>query len=64
MEQLDNNKKKTYWWRGHDTSPGSCLRKKPGEPCTRCGKGVLIYDGLFLLTCQTCGFVAESGVFS
>ncbi len=46
--------------------PSVCLltSPKPGDDCPTCNQGKLVYDGLFILTCDRCGYVAESGCFS
>ncbi len=56
---------KRYWWRETAVAPTcNTALPKPGEPCPHCGKGILAYDSLFLLTCSTCGKVAEGGAFT
>ncbi len=37
---------------------------KPGDLCPYCQQGTLAYDGLFLLTCNTCKKVTEGGCFT
>lgn len=48
------------------TSGDLCLLTppKPDEQCPNCQQGTLAYDGLFLLTCNTCHKVAEGGCFT
>jgi hypothetical protein len=53
----------TYWWQ-QKSSSCDAPAPKPGDPCPICGKGVLDYDALFLLTCNQCGQIAESGAFT
>jgi len=56
---------KDYWWKKDGAEQQSCeLQPRPGHTCPICGKGVLAYDGLFVLVCDHCGYVAESGAFS
>ncbi|MEZ4643756.1 MAG: hypothetical protein R3E31_13670 [Chloroflexota bacterium] len=48
------------------SNPAVCLltTPKPGDTCPTCNQGKLAYDGLFILTCEQCGYIAESGCFS
>jgi ribosomal protein L37AE/L43A len=56
---------KEYWWRDDKEPKSTCaIRHQPGYTCPECGKGVLAYDGLFILTCSACGYIAESGAFT
>lgn len=65
MEKTKTVDRKKYWWRGDEASKQTCaIRYNPGQRCPDCQKGTLAYDGLFLLTCSNCGYVAESGAFS
>lgn len=58
-------RKKEHWWKRNDAQNESCaLQPRPGHICPACGEGILAYDGLFLLTCGRCGFVAEGGAFT
>jgi hypothetical protein len=53
----------TYWWQQKNSSCDAPT-PKPGDPCPACNQGLLAYDSLFLLTCNRCGQVAESGAFT
>lgn len=53
-----------YWWRKDTPPPCQARPLKPGEKCPACLVGMLAYDGLFVLTCATCGQAAESGAFT
>ena len=58
---------KKYWWKREkaEATNESCqIPSRPGQLCAECGQGRLAYDGLFILTCDHCGYVAESGAFS
>ena len=56
---------KRYWWRKTGEAKQTCaIRYRPGQPCPQCQKNTLAYDGLFMLTCSACGYVAESGAFT
>lgn len=56
---------KRYWWREKEASKNTCaIRYRPGHPCPECGEDALVYDGLFMLTCPACGYIAESGAFT
>jgi hypothetical protein len=56
---------KSYWWQPiKEDASCSAPASKPGNPCPACGKGILAYDGLFLLTCAHCGETAENGAFT
>ena len=60
--QTGEEVEKEYWWKGKAAEGESCpIRIRPGDTCPKCGNGTLAYDGLFLLTCDGCGYVAESG---
>lgn len=45
-------------------SKSSCLKPGPGQPCPVCGKGVLDYNGLLILTCPECGHHEPGGGFT
>lgn len=65
MKQKSANSKKTYWWRTN--SPIHCVKNgqaMPGDVCTHCQKGILAFDGLFNLVCDTCGYVSDTAVFT
>lgn len=55
---------KNYWWRQTGAAACAAPAPKPGDCCPTCGEGVLAYDGLFVLSCTTCGKAAESGAFT
>jgi uncharacterized protein (DUF983 family) len=58
-------KLKRYWWREKEASANTCtIRHQPGQKCPSCAEGKLAYDGLFILTCSACGYIAESGAFT
>lgn len=51
-----------YWWKKKGVERASCrIPPRPGHTCPECGEGTLAYDGLFVLNCDRCGYVAESG---
>lgn len=52
-----------YWWKEtEDAEKTVCaIRSRPGQLCPECGQGTLAYNGLFVLTCPQCAYVAESG---
>ena len=53
-----------YWWkRKAEPAEGEAcaIRPRPGHLCPECGEGILAYNGLFLLTCPECNYVAEGG---
>jgi ribosomal protein L37AE/L43A len=66
MEQaVQTVKQKQYWWREKKASKNTCaIRRLPGQTCPECKEGKLAYDGLFILTCSACGYIAESGAFT
>jgi len=35
-----------------------------GDPCPRCGKAALDYNGLLQVTCPHCGYRVEGGAFT
>jgi len=56
---------KRYWWRDDVGTKSSCtIRLQPGHTCPECREGILAYDGLFMLTCPACGYIAEGGAFT
>ncbi|MCB9418341.1 MAG: hypothetical protein H6667_00935 [Ardenticatenaceae bacterium] len=61
--QAEETQADSYWWR-QKSSRCNAPAPKPGDLCPNCGQGVLDYDSLFLLTCNQCGQVAESGAFT
>jgi RNA polymerase subunit RPABC4/transcription elongation factor Spt4 len=61
--QAHDNQAALYWWQ-QKSSSCDALAPQPGDQCPVCGKGVLDYDSLFLLTCKQCGQVVESGAFT
>ena len=65
MEMVQTTDQKRYWWRDEGELGRACaVHYRPGQPCPQCRKGVLAYDGLFMLTCRACGYIAESGAFT
>ena len=62
-DQTEINGKK-YWWRKDDMADTCSIHLMPGNLCPECGRGVLSYDGLFVLTCLECGYVAANGAFT
>ncbi|MDX1687236.1 MAG: hypothetical protein R3248_04560 [Candidatus Promineifilaceae bacterium] len=58
----DGAVEKEYWWKRGEAEKESCrMPPRSGQTCPECGEGTLAYDGLFILTCDRCGYVAESG---
>ena len=56
---------KRFWWRDKKEAKNTCaIRHQPGHLCPECREGVLGYDGLFMLTCPACGYIAEGGAFT
>jgi ribosomal protein L37AE/L43A len=65
VQTVKQAEEKQYWWRDEKESKNSCaIRFQPGHTCPECREGVLAYDGLFMLTCPTCGYIAEGGAFT
>ncbi|MFL7837411.1 MAG: hypothetical protein ACK2T4_01155 [Candidatus Promineifilaceae bacterium] len=65
VQTAEKVEEKRYWWRDGKEPKNTCaIRYQPGHTCPECGEGVLAYDGLFMLTCPACGYIAESGVFT
>lgn len=66
MEQAGQTvEQKRYWWRKKEASKETCaMRYLPGQRCPQCAEDDLAYDGLFILTCPACGYIAESGAFT
>ncbi len=65
MEIVQKTEQKRYWWRDEAQQENSCaISCGPGHACPQCQEGTLAYDGLFMLTCPVCGYVAESGAFT
>lgn len=54
------------WWQTTPPSRGDECRLVPrdGLVCPSCLLGALHFNGLFQLICDTCGRVAEAGVFT
>ncbi len=54
------------WWQTTQPSSGGECRVAPhdGLACPFCLLGALHFNGLFQLICDTCGRVAEAGVFT
>ena len=53
-----------YWWRQKGETKCSQPQPKPGDFCPNCHKGRLTFDGLFVLTCDLCQHIADSGGFT
>lgn len=53
-----------YWWRKKGEVKCSHPQPKPGDLCPHCAKGRLVFDGLFILACDHCQHVADSGGFT
>jgi len=43
---------------------GSCMAVRPGQPCPVCGKGIMTYNGLLILSCSVCGYRGPGGGFT
>ena len=58
----DDAQEKEYWWKSEKPEQEQCrIPPRPGHTCPECGEGTLAYDGLFILTCDRCAYVAEGG---
>jgi ribosomal protein L37AE/L43A len=65
VQTAERVEQKRYWWRDKKTLQSTCaMRYRPGHACPECREGILAYDGLFMLTCPACGYIAESGAFT
>jgi hypothetical protein len=66
MEMVQTTEQKRYWWRDEEAlEERTCaIHYQPGQPCPQCRQDDLAYDGLFMLTCPACGYIAESGAFT
>ena len=65
VQTAQTTEKKRFWWRDEKESKKTCaIRHQPGHTCPECREGALAYDGLFMLTCPACGYIAESGAFT
>ena len=53
-----------FWWRKPGEAKCSQAQPKPGDVCTHCGQGTLAFDGLFILACDRCQQIADSGGFT
>lgn len=60
------DKRVERWWKpaASDEAPACDPEPREGFPCPSCLLGELRYNGLFQLLCDTCGRVAEAGVFT
>lgn len=60
------NKPVQRWWKSAPNQVQAACEPEPREgfPCPSCLLGELHYNGLFQLLCDTCGRVAEAGVFT
>ncbi|MAT97348.1 MAG: hypothetical protein CL608_09420 [Anaerolineaceae bacterium] len=67
-QQMVNDKESggdgRYWWRKKGEAKCSRPQPKPGDNCPNCHNGKLVFDGLFILTCDCCQHVADSGGFT
>lgn len=55
-----------YWWKETETAAEKevcAIRPRPGQTCPECGERTLAYNGLFILTCPECQYVAEGGAY-
>ena len=57
-------RRKNYWWRRDNRADSCSVHMMPGTLCPECGCGTLSYDGLFILSCEECGYIAASGAFT
>jgi hypothetical protein len=65
LEQENEESTQKPWWQQDTKAAKTCsIPLKPGDACPSCFVGTLDYDGLFLLTCDVCGKVAEGGAFT
>lgn len=65
MEKKRQQTETKYWWRKDNEPKRVCaIRYQPGQPCPKCTRGRLAYNGLFILACPVCGYVAEGGAFT
>jgi hypothetical protein len=53
-----------YWWHKPYEVKCSHPQPKPGDVCPCCSAGHLAFDGLFILSCDHCHHVADSGGFT
>lgn len=53
-----------FWWRKPDEAKCTHPQPKPGDICAHCGEGQLTFDGLFILACDRCQQIADSGGFT
>jgi hypothetical protein len=64
MEQAADPTENEFWWT-QNRADGFCGDQLlPGSKCPQCDHGQLEYDGLFVLCCSECGYVASSGAFT
>ena len=54
----------SFWWRQKEDAACTAHPPKAGDVCAACDRGILVYDGLFVLACTHCGKTAESGAFT
>ncbi len=62
--QKGSKSAKKYWWQQGERPFCASPSPKPGQICPRCQQGKLTYNGLFILYCPQCGYVAASGAFT
>ncbi|WP_420642921.1 hypothetical protein [Candidatus Leptofilum sp.] len=60
----ESNANGRYWWRKSGEERCAQPQPKPGDVCTHCGEGTLAFDGLFILACDQCQHIADSGGFT
>ncbi len=64
MEQVAESIENDFWWTTNQTDGHCSDRLSLGSRCPECSSGHLEYDGLFVLNCPECGYVASSGAFT
>jgi len=62
--EKENEGSGRFWW--HQTGEAKCNQPqpKPGDTCSNCHEGRLTFDGLFILMCDRCQHIADSGGFT
>jgi len=65
MKNQNVSPKNFYWWKADVLSEKTAVKEvKPGEWCPSCARAKLAYNGLFVLICPACSYVAECGAFT
>jgi len=64
VAEKKNEQSGRYWWHQKGESKCSQPQPKPGDICPSCHEGKLEFDGLFILTCERCLHIADSGGFT